>query len=314
VPTRPTLYRCLIISPGDVTAARDALEDVIADWNAHVGATLGARVEAVRWETHAAPEMGDRPQGIINAQLVDTCDLGVAIFWSRLGTPTGTHDSGSVEEIERMLARNAPVSVYFCEANVPQGAMRDDQFARLQKVRERYQGMGLLGTYSETDKLARSFLLHLTRTVAKLLLQDESPTGRAAPSAGTAPRPDVRVKVANVHVLSPYGGEAVRYVQISVENHSPSDFFLQSVYLRISTGGSLWPQRDSATGQTNQPRTIRPGDGYSFFVDPGPLLAQARENGGEITHAVAKDKISREFLSPEGEIEKVLGAASEISA
>jgi hypothetical protein len=81
--------------------------------------------------------MGDSPQRIINTQLVDTCDLGAAIFWSRLGTPTGTHDSGSLEEIERLLMRNAPVSVYFCEANVLQSAMRDDQFARLQKVRPR---------------------------------------------------------------------------------------------------------------------------------------------------------------------------------
>jgi hypothetical protein len=167
--------------------------------------------------------------------------------------------------------------------------------------------MGLLGTYSETEKLARSFLLHLTRTIAKLLEQDEASTGKAAALPGTAARPDIRVKVNTAHTFSALGGNA-RYVHVTVENHSPSDVFLQSVYFRLDRGGTLWPQRDDATGQPNQSRIIRTGDSHSLYVDPGPLAAEARKNGARITHAVAKDKISREFVSPDGDIAKVLGA------
>ena len=39
------------------------------------------------------------PQKIINAQLVDECDLGIAVFWSRLGTPTEKHPSGQCSAI-----------------------------------------------------------------------------------------------------------------------------------------------------------------------------------------------------------------------
>lgn len=303
---RQVVYRCLIISPSDVVDARDALEQVINEWNAHVGRALGARVEAVRWETHATPEMGGRPQGILNEQLVDSCDLGVAVFWSRLGTPTGEHESGSVEELERLLNRHARVLVYFCTANIPQAAMSDDQFPRLAKAREAFESRGLLGTYSSPEQLARTFLLHLTSTMTSLLLQGEA-SAQPIPSVGTAtaPRPDVRVRMTAAHMFSPRSS-GTRYVQLTVENHSPSDFFLQSVYFRLDRGGTLWPQVDSATGQRNEPRTIRPGDSVSFFFDPVPLIAQATEAGAKITHAMAKDKISREYLSPDGDAERVL--------
>ena len=38
----------------------------------------------VGWETHASPETDDRPQAIINGQLLKDSDLLVAVFWTRL--------------------------------------------------------------------------------------------------------------------------------------------------------------------------------------------------------------------------------------
>jgi len=42
--------------------------------------------------------MGDRPQAIINKQLVDDADILVAVFWTKLGTATGAAMSGSVAQ------------------------------------------------------------------------------------------------------------------------------------------------------------------------------------------------------------------------
>src|SRR5581483_9879728 len=128
MPKQVAHYKCMVISPGDVEDARDAVVAAITDWNAHAGESLGAKIEPVRWESHARPEMGAGPQEIINKQLVDDCDFGVAIFWSRLGSPTAKHPSGSVEEIERLIAKGANVMVYFCDAPVPQDALKDDQY------------------------------------------------------------------------------------------------------------------------------------------------------------------------------------------
>lgn len=37
----------------------------------------------IGWETHSTPDMSDRPQALINKQLLKTRDLLVAVFWTR---------------------------------------------------------------------------------------------------------------------------------------------------------------------------------------------------------------------------------------
>jgi hypothetical protein len=120
MPGTVTEYRCLLISPSDVEEEREALLEVVARWNAHDGKALGARVELVRWETHAVPDSGQPAQASLNRQIVDECDFGIAVFWARLGTPTASEHSGSIEEINRLKARGANVLVCFNAAPVPQ--------------------------------------------------------------------------------------------------------------------------------------------------------------------------------------------------
>lgn len=304
MPSRVLFFRCLIISPSDVTDARDALERVMAEWNAHIGVALGARVEAVRWETHATPEMGERPQAIINKQLVDSCDMGVAVFWSRLGTPTGTHESGSVEEIERLLARNSRVLVYFSAAPVPQVNAGSGEFQRLQAVRKNYESKGLLGSYEDIGALERIFQLHLTSTMAALLLQGEQ-RDQPIPAVGTAtaPRPDIRVRVQRANIFGS-SGDPTDVLQARVENHSPSDFFLSSVSVVLENGAGLWQGTDPVTFERQIPRVIRPGDSHAFHFFPHKLAESAK--GARMTHVVATDKIGREYRSPDGMLEAQL--------
>ena len=95
--SRPiTEYRCLLISPGDVAEEREGLAKAVDRWNAQVGDALDARVRLVRWETDGVPDASAPPQQVLNRQIVDESDFGVALFWARLGTPTGTHAAGSV--------------------------------------------------------------------------------------------------------------------------------------------------------------------------------------------------------------------------
>ena len=81
-------YKCLVISPGDLAPAREAVRDAIDRWNASVGELIEVRIEAVAWETHGVPESSGSPQAILNNQIVDAADLGIALFWTRLGMPS----------------------------------------------------------------------------------------------------------------------------------------------------------------------------------------------------------------------------------
>src|SRR4051812_23308338 len=103
MPFTATVYRVLIASPNDVPKERKVVAEVVNDWNHRHAQTGAAVLLPVRWETDSAPELGDRPQAIINRQIVKDCDMAVAIFWTRIGSPTGKAISGTVEEIQQFV-------------------------------------------------------------------------------------------------------------------------------------------------------------------------------------------------------------------
>ncbi|WP_433926605.1 hypothetical protein AB3662_27195 [Sorangium cellulosum] len=269
--------------------------DVINSWNGQIGHSLNARIEPVRWESHARPEMGQPAQDVINQQLVDGCDFGIAIFWSRLGSPTAKHPSGSVEEVDRLLQKGSKVMVYFSAAPIPQQALKDDQFARLQSIRERYQKEGLLATFETIEKLREMLALHVTSLMSEMLLNARA-SGQPIPSTGTvtAPQPDIRVKVSAGLAASPMG-DTVPIIAITAENHSPSKFFLSTFLLELDDGTHLVFQRDKITGEFQQSRVIEPGDSFAVHIDPDEGASQYK--GKKIVAAIVNDKIGRVFRS-----------------
>jgi hypothetical protein len=85
----------------------------------HHGAAQGMMAEPTGWRTHAHPEVGTRPQELINRQALDAADVVVGIFWSRFGTPTGKAESGTEEDIRRSIAAGKKVMLCFSDRPIP---------------------------------------------------------------------------------------------------------------------------------------------------------------------------------------------------
>jgi hypothetical protein len=88
MPYLARVLNVMIASPSDVIHERMAIRDIVSEWNtihAHDRKTV---LMPTGWETHSVPEMGDRPQAIINKQLLKDADLLIAVFWTRIGSPT----------------------------------------------------------------------------------------------------------------------------------------------------------------------------------------------------------------------------------
>jgi hypothetical protein len=79
-----TVLHVMIASPGDVANERNIARQVIADWNAVHAEYRKMVLMALGWELNAFPELGDRLQAIINAQLLENADVLIGIFWTRL--------------------------------------------------------------------------------------------------------------------------------------------------------------------------------------------------------------------------------------
>ncbi len=158
----------MIGSPSDLAEERRAATEAIAEWNAQHADAEGAVLLSVKWETHALPTSGKRPQVAINEQLVDRCDILIGMFWTKLGTSTGVAASGTVEEIDRFVADGKPAMLYFSGRKVSNAKLDPKQSAKLTKFKAKTYKDALVGSFVSVEQLRRVLLRDLTRQVRML--------------------------------------------------------------------------------------------------------------------------------------------------
>jgi hypothetical protein len=186
---KASVYRVLIASPGDLAEERGIIEEVIYNWNATHAIDDEVVLLPVRWETHSVPELGNRPQGILNRRLVAGCDILIGAFWTRLGTPTGVSDSGTMEEIEQFLDAEKPVLLYFSSREIDPDRVDLDQLKHLRDAKSRLMKRGLIEQFASPAELRWKLSRHLLEQVRRMA--DSSPGEASEPAESKAqPTPD----------------------------------------------------------------------------------------------------------------------------
>src|SRR5216684_5873043 len=135
MPFKADTYRVLIASPSDLIEEPKVATEAINDWNAQHAAAESVVLLPVRWETHALPQAGIRPQQAINDQLVSKCDILVGMFWTKFGTDTGVAESGTVEEIDQFVAAGKPAMLYFSNRPIDPNAINLRQQQKLRSFK-----------------------------------------------------------------------------------------------------------------------------------------------------------------------------------
>ena len=156
------VIRILIASPGDMKKEREATVQVLSAWNNSQSYDRKKVLLPVMWETDSAPQMGAHPQKIINEQVVSKCDMAIALFSTRLGTPTDTHLSGTDEEIKRVLGQDKSVSIYFFNKNVRVDQINLEAIKEVRDYKDTLLKKGLYGTYQSIPDYKKDLLKHLT--------------------------------------------------------------------------------------------------------------------------------------------------------
>jgi hypothetical protein len=173
MPTRSRVYRVMIGSPSDLGEERQAATDAVNEWNAQHADAEGAVLLPIKWETHAIPTSGVRPQSAINDQLVDRCDILVGMFWTKLGSSTGVAASGTVEEIDRFVAAGKPAMLYFSRRKISKDKVDQKQAAKLKKFKTATYKESLVGSFDSVADLKRILLRDLARQMQ--MLQPDKP-------------------------------------------------------------------------------------------------------------------------------------------
>src|SRR5262249_37080025 len=101
----------------------------------------------------------------INRQLVDRCDLLIAIFWKSIGSPTGVAPSGTIEEINRFRDSGRPVMLYFSEAAFP----HDADITKVDQVRQYKRSInnGLYWVFKTPAQFRQQLTVHLPQAIAR---------------------------------------------------------------------------------------------------------------------------------------------------
>ena len=107
------IYRIMIGCPSDVKDEVMIAKEIIQNWTAINAEATRTVLLPLHWNSDSYPAYGSHPQKLLDKQLVDKSDLLVCIFAAKIGTPTDTAASGSIEEIEEHIKAGKPVMLYF---------------------------------------------------------------------------------------------------------------------------------------------------------------------------------------------------------
>lgn len=155
-----TVIPVFVASPSDIRHFAKSVVEAIHDWNYLHSYVRKIIFMPVRWESNSAPELGQRAQGLINDRVANDCDVLIALFWHRLGTPTGEADSGTVEEIKNHVADKKPAMVYFSSESYPQNC-DFDQAQKVKNYKKDCLKSGIAWEFGNEEELKRYVGSHL---------------------------------------------------------------------------------------------------------------------------------------------------------
>src|SRR5262245_36608244 len=144
--------RVILACPGDVDREAQLLEAAIGRVNATLrAARADIHLDLGHWRTDARPGFHpDGPQGIVDQCLnIEDCDVLIAIFWKRFGTPVKNAQSGTEYEVRRGIAswdaRGTPqIWLYFCQTPFnPKTKEETDQWSKVLGFRDEFRSSGL---------------------------------------------------------------------------------------------------------------------------------------------------------------------------
>jgi hypothetical protein len=213
-------FRVVIASPSDVFDARRAAFEAIYELNRSFEAQK-ISIRAMGWEEYVTPGIGSEAQNVINEQLLRDYDILLAIFGTKLGTPTSTFASGTVEEIEHAISNSGNplgkyrVQVYFLDKIDSAASISIDELKRVVEFRKQLEPRGVLyRLFKDDNELQQEVRINIQRSILEYLngrstppstMTTLSPNDHANPSSNLTPNSD------------PFEGEGLLDIQEEAE-------------------------------------------------------------------------------------------------
>lgn len=269
-----TIFEIFIASPSDVKVERESISNVIFKWNSINGKPRKILLKSLTWEDDVYPDVGNEPQKIINEQILNDADILVAIFSTRIGSPTKDHESGSVEEIKEHYKSGKPLMIFFSTQDIPREQIDFQQIQKLTEFKKWCQENSVYYEYDNSSKFSNLLLdkLSLLMNNHKYVLDnthvDEPETINHKVNLSDESRNILQEMSKDshgyLHVGSTYGGyfAETNGNDFGSENHDPRIIAkIESIINELENAGLINP--------TTSKRDIFKitNDGYKYFEE-----------------------------------------------
>jgi hypothetical protein len=168
------VYNVFIASPSDVVIERDHVEIILHEWNTLNSQKRKIILQPVRWEKNVYSEFSGTPQEIINKQILERTDILVAIFHSKIGSPTKNYDSGTVEELKTHITTGKPAMVFFSKEPINQDCINYEQLGMLDSFKEWCKNCSVYFEYNSKEEFKDLFRNQITLKVNSIPGNDTS--------------------------------------------------------------------------------------------------------------------------------------------
>ena len=148
-------YNVMIVSPSDISEEREIAKDVLYRWNELNSRFHNIVFSVLGYEINAHADSGIHPQESLNHQLLEQADLIIAIFWTKLGSPTKEYSSGSVEEITKHIQQGKKALIYFSNKKVNLQRVDLEQYKRVQEYKKSIQGNTFYKDFSSEEEFEK---------------------------------------------------------------------------------------------------------------------------------------------------------------
>lgn len=171
-------YNVMIVSPSDISKERKIVMDVLYKWNEINSRFHQIVFSVLGYDVNAHADSGMHPQESLNHQLLEQADLIIALFWTKLGSPTTEYSSGSVEEISKHMEAKKKAWLYFSNKPIPPDSINTKQYKKLRKYRKSVEKETFYRFFdSEKDfrkKLANDLQLFANELITTKMPSDDS--------------------------------------------------------------------------------------------------------------------------------------------
>lgn len=152
-----TVYQIMFASPSDIEEEIQVAFQVLNHWNSLHSEQSKIVLLPLHWSISSYPSMGKHPQKILDEQVVEKSDLLICIFGTRLGSPTDTEISGSVEEIKEHRKAGKDVMVFFKRSVDDITSVDPQQLQSIKDFKESIKNDALWHEFNDTADFEKKF-------------------------------------------------------------------------------------------------------------------------------------------------------------